>query len=128
MIGVDASALVAIYLAEPERRQFIRTIRLTSGALVSPVNAWEALVRAHAVNGDPGRLRMERLIEKLKIQIVSIDNDTTRHAVDAFVRFGKRTPAKLNMGDCFAYALAKARGAPLLFKGDDFAKTDVRAA
>jgi len=129
MIVVDASAIVAIYLGEPERRGFVRRIKqAVAGAIMSPVNLWEALACAHAVNGDAGRLRMERLIARLGIQIAPIDAETARLAAEAFARFGKRTPAALNLGDCFAYALAKQRGAPLPYKGDDFARTDIAAA
>lgn len=127
MIVADASALLAVYLAEPERRYFISKIRSAEAVVVSPVNAWETFVRAQTVNGDAGRLRMERLLRKLGVQIVDIDADTARLAADAFARFRGR-PARLNMGDCFAYALAKSRNAPLLFKGDDFANTDIAAA
>lgn len=126
MIVVDASAIVAIYLAEPERRQFSRRIK-ESAAIISPVGYWEALARAHAVNGDQGRTRMTRLVTRLGIRIAVIDAAQTDLAADAFARFGKRTPAKLNMGDCFAYALAKQHNAPLLYKGDDFTKTDIVA-
>ena len=62
------------------------------------------------------------------VEIATIDAVMARAAADAFARFGRRTPAALNLGDCFAYALAQAHAAPLLFKGDDFARTDVIAA
>lgn len=127
MIVVDASALLAIHLAEPERDAFTDKI-VRASSVMSPVNAWEAFVRAEAIDGLTGRDKVERLLGTLGIQVVAIDAETARIAADAFARFGKRTPAKLNLGDCFAYALAKQRGAPLLFKGGDFAQTDVAAA
>lgn len=127
MIVVDASAILAIHLAEPERDHFEDRI-LSANSLISPVNLWETLVRAEALDGEVGRTKIEQLIECLGVQTVPLDMETTRLAADAFARFGKRTPARLNMGDCFAYALAKSRDAPLLYKGNDFDKTDVVAA
>jgi ribonuclease VapC len=128
VIVVDASALVAIYLNEPERGQFLAVIENAAIALLAPVNAWEALARAHAVDGDAGIARMNALIEALELQIPACSLEDVQAAVAAFTRHGKRTPAALNLGDCFAYALAQSRKAPLLFKGNDFAKTDVLAA
>lgn len=128
MIVVDASALLAIFLSEPERDRFARRLRSGAPVSMSPVNLWETLVRASAVDGANGRIEIENLVANFDIQIVPIDAEAARLAADAFARFGKRTPAALNLGDCFAYALAKQRNAPLLFKGDDFAKTDIEAA
>jgi|CXWL01.1.fsa_nt_gi ribonuclease VapC len=128
MIVVDASALLAIYLSEPEREDCIQRIRNTTVAWMSPVNLWEALVRASVVNGASGAAEIENLVANLNIEIVPVDATIARAAADAFARFGKRAPARLNLGDCFAYALAKSSGARLLFKGDDFTKTDILAA
>ena len=127
MIAVDASAVLAIYFNEPERAAFLTRI---SGvrAFMSPVNLWEVLVRAQAVDGEAGRGAAEQLIAGLGIEIVTIDSDTARASADAYARFGKRSSGGLNLGDCFAYALAKARGLPLLFKGNDFSKTDIAPA
>jgi len=128
MIVADASAILAILLDEADRDYFME--RLTNAVLVlmSPVNAWEVLARAHGSDGQMGVARAEAVIASFNVEIVPIDAELARRAVDAFVRFGKRAPAKLNMGDCFAYALARSRSAPLLFKGDDFRKTDVAVA
>lgn len=125
MIVVDASALVAIYLNEPERARFLGLIESAGSALLAPVNAWEALAKAHALDQDAGVARMNALIDALGLQTPPCEAEDVQKAVAAFARFGRRTPAALNLGDCFAYALAQARGAPLLFKGDDFAKTDI---
>jgi len=95
---------------------------------MSPVNFWETLVRARAADGPEGAAQLDDLIANLAIEIPPIDESSARIAADAFGRYGKRTPAKLNLGDCFAYALAKQRNAPLLFKGDDFINTDITAA
>ncbi|OQW56692.1 MAG: hypothetical protein A4S17_13670 [Proteobacteria bacterium HN_bin10] len=124
---VDASAILAIHLDEPEREAFRERILQATG-IMSPVNYWEALVRAQAFDGEAGRDKIVQLIDFLDIEIVAVDVETAELAAHAFARFGKRAPAKLNMGDCFAYALAKSRGAPLLYKGGDFAKTDIEAA
>jgi ribonuclease VapC len=127
MIVVDASALLAIHLAEPERDEF--TLRVIgSSSVMSSVNYWESLVRAQALDRQDGRDKIDQLLATLQVEIVAPDASTARLAADAFARFGKRTPAGLNLGDCFAYALAKQRNAPLLYKGDDFAKTDIVAA
>lgn len=128
MIVVDASAAVAIYLAEPERPQFLDTILAARQAVMSPVNTWELLVRAHSLFGAQGVAEAEALLTALAIEVSPLGMDDVRAAVAAFARFGRPSPAGLNLGDCFAYALAQARAAPLLFKGDDFPKTDVRRA
>ncbi len=128
MIVVDASALIAIYLNEPERDQFLSVIEQAEDALLAPVNAWEVFAKAHAIDGDAGAQRMRGLIEALDLQIPPCDAGDVQAAIVAFARYGRRTPAALNLGDCFAYALAKSRGAPLLFKGNDFSKTDIKAA
>jgi ribonuclease VapC len=95
---------------------------------MSPVNFWEVLVRAHATDGSIGVMNAERVMRSFVIQVVPMDLETARIAADAFARFGKRAAGGLNLGDCFAYALAMQRGAPLLFKGIDFTKTDVASA
>lgn len=81
-----------------------------------------------------GRMRVDKsdevylLMESLRIEVATIGLAETKLAVEAWSRYGKgRHPAGLNFGDCFAYALAKSRGAALLYKGDDFSKTDVRS-
>lgn len=127
MIVVDASALLAVLFEEPEGVGFTTKI-VGNPAIMSPVNFWEALVRAHAVDNMKGRAAVEALITALGVEIVPTDAEVARLAADAFARFGRRTPAGLNLGDCFAYVLAKQRNAPLLFKGDDFTKTDVALA
>lgn len=128
MIVVDASAMLAILLQESDRQRLVDTLKNSPQPLMSPVNYWEVLVRAQASDGPSGVERAENVMRSFDIQVVAIDLETTRIAADTFARFGKRTPAALNLGDCFAYALAKQRGAPLLYKGGDFSKTDVAAA
>ncbi len=127
MIVVDASAVLAIYLEEADGPSLRVVIARTESAVISPVNLWEILVRAERLNGAVGRREAEALVVDLGVEVVDVDHAQVALAADAFARFGGR-PARLNLGDCFAYALAKSRGAPLLFKGGDFAATDISAA
>ncbi|PVM94028.1 VapC toxin family PIN domain ribonuclease [Caulobacter endophyticus] len=126
---VDASAIVAILLGEPEAVDFTARLRDEPGdRLMSSVNYWETLARAEVAKGEIGRLEAESLLKALRIKIMPVDAADTRLAIDAFIRFGRRTPAGLNLGDCFAYALAATHGGALLYKGDDFSRTDLRSA
>jgi ribonuclease VapC len=126
MMVVDASALVAILLNEPEKADFIRALTSARGNL-SPVGYWEAHTRLHSFKGAAGVADLEALIQMFEIRIVPADGDTARMASRTQVTFGKRTPARLNLGDCFTYALARELDAPLLYKGDDFTRTDVKS-
>ena len=128
MIVVDASAFLAVLLREPEREMMLSALEVAHGGAMSPVNWWEVLVRARALKGDAGVQDAARLREKFNIRIAPIDEAQAQAAFDAHVQFGRGTPAALNLGDCFAYALAAAEGDGLLFKGEDFPKTDVRSA
>lgn len=126
---VDASALLAVLFGEPDADTFNRAISdELEDLLISPINFVEAAIRADQRGAESSKALDEILrISGLKIAAITIHQ--TRLAREAYQRFGKGNhPAKLNLGDCFAYALAKARGEPLLFKGDDFRKTDVEAA
>ena len=127
MIAVDASAILAIYFKEPEAARF-REFLSGRGGVMSPVNHWEVLARAYVDAGEAGVAAAEDLIEALDIEVATISASQSRAAAEAFQRFGKRAAAALNLGDCFAYALAQAEGDGLLFKGDDFPKTDVKPA
>ena len=95
---------------------------------MSPVHHAEVLNRGAATRGPEGRAVVENLLRELKIEVVEITSEHSRLAALAHDRFGRATPAKLNLGDCFAYALAATEGDGLLFKGDDFPKTDVKSA
>lgn len=125
MIVVDASALVAILAHEPERDSFLAHLAANPAAL-SPVGYWEAAIAAQRVLGDNGVANLDALLTTLGIVIAPATLATATTAVDAAIRFGKGTPAKLNMGDCFAFALSTELSAPLLFKGNDFTQTDIR--
>jgi ribonuclease VapC len=130
MIVVDSSAVVAIVKGEPERIDFLNRLRAAEEARISAVNYVESSMVCEGGQGAPGRALFERafaILAQLGLQITSADRAQAEGAREAFRRYGKgRHPAKLNMGDCFAYALAKTLDAPLLFKGDDFGHTDIR--
>jgi ribonuclease VapC len=128
VIVVDASAVLAIILGEPEATAFSDALTAADVVLLSPVNLWEILVRARAALGEEGSSAAEDLLAAFNVDIVGIDGVQARAAASAFARFGRSTAADLNLGDCFAYALAKGEDCALLFKGDDFAKTDVASA
>jgi ribonuclease VapC len=123
---VDTSALVAMFLAEPEHRALEAAVDEASEALVSVVSRVEltAVLCGGRVAADPEQV--ERFVRGLGVRLVAVTAEQTALALRAILTFGKgRHPAKLNLGDCFAYALAKSLDAPLLFKGEDFARTDV---
>ena len=123
---VDSSALLAILLREPERQRFFEMLLSASRILLSASNAVECATVILARDGDRGEQLLDQLIEDLSIDIVPVDLDQVRIARRALRLYGKgRHPAGLNYGDLFAYALSKVSGEPLLFKGDDFSKTDV---
>ena len=127
-IAVDASAFLAIYLEEPERLLFEAFVVGATSKSMSPVNYWECMARVRGLFGEKGVAEAEEAIALLGISIEPVTEEQGRLAVNAFGLFGKGHPARLNMGDCFAYALSKTTGAPLLFKGQDFPRTDVTAA
>jgi len=126
---IDSSALAAILFGEPERRQFIEAIESADACLLSVANWVEISIVVEARHGAEGVRDLERFIDLASIELVPVDEEHGRVARDAWVRFGKgRHRAALNFGDCFAYALAKAAGHVLLFKGEDFTHTDLVAA
>ena len=129
---IDASALCAVLLDEPEQAEFRLKITMASKATTSPVAVWEtvrALVREKAADVSAALDVVQRLLDAGQITITPIGPDEQGLAIGAFDRFGKgRHPAALNMGDCFAYACARSLGVPLLYKGDDFSRTDIERA
>ena len=129
-VAVDTSALIAILYREVESGEFVDGLAVAGMGFISAATLHEAhcvTVRS-GINGVA--LRLAKLIEQLQLTILPFDEEMPKAARDAYSRFGRGTGhrAKLNMGDCFAYALAKSRGLPLLFKGDDFIHTDVAPA
>ncbi len=125
---IDSSALIAIVLGEPERRRFIEAIIAADVRLVAASTMFEASMVA--LSRTETRLRdLRDFCARSDIEIVPFGSEHLDLAIDAFRRYGKdRHPAGLNFGDCFSYALAKATGEPLLFKGDDFSQTDIKRA
>ncbi|QDZ01233.1 type II toxin-antitoxin system VapC family toxin [Nitratireductor mangrovi] len=124
---VDASAVLAVLVREPEATDFMRAFAAESEHSISPVNYLEACMRL--MKRDEDVASVDELMALSNIRLADVTADQTYLARQAYARFGKGNhEARLNLGDCFAYALAKARGEPLLFKGDDFRKTDVEAA
>jgi ribonuclease VapC len=128
VIAADTSSLIAVVLGEPEAERFLATLRADSVA-ISAVSLTEALIVVEARQGlDAGR-DLELLVAGVVDRVVPVDEAHARAAAGAWRRFGKgRHPAGLNFGDCFTYATASLANLPLLFKGDDFSQTDVRAA
>jgi ribonuclease VapC len=126
---IDSSALIAILRREPEEQGFRNAIKLASTRLLSASTRVEIGIVALGLAGDGGLKEADALLDTLRVETVPLSADHARLAIDAFRHFGKgRHPAGLNFGDCFSYALAKATGEPLLFKGDDFAQTDIKRA
>jgi len=127
VIAVDASAIVAIALGEPERGRFTDLILADPAPLASVATILEVTLKLCRTEQTTGRLDL--LVGLLGLQIVPTDVIQLRAAQNAYLAYGKgRHPAALNFGDCFTYALAKTRQAPLLFKGTDFARTDIVSA
>jgi ribonuclease VapC len=125
VIVIDTSALFAIAAAELERSAFIDILDAEK-AITSTVTYVETIMVLTGRSRRLGRGRVDDLMQEFAIEIVSVDRRVADVAVDAFERYGKgRHPAGLNLSDCFSYALARSRNLPLLFKGDDFAKTDI---
>jgi ribonuclease VapC len=130
VIVVDTSALVAIAFAEPEREVFVRIIEGSGKALISTVSVVEARMVIHGRRGHRAVVMLDDLIRLPVFDVAPPGSAETDAAYAAFVAYGKGSghPAGLNFGDVFSYALAKVRGLPLLFKGDDFAQTDIANA
>ena len=129
MIVVDTSALIAILDREPDAAVYAEAIAETDSPLISAATLLELhIVMLNRHGGRAGQL-VDRLIQDAGFQIEYFTAQHLELAREAYARYGKgRNSAGLNYGDCFSYALAKATGLPLLFKGSDFAKTDLVAA
>jgi ribonuclease VapC len=131
MIFADASALIAIIAGEPEADSLADLLEAERSRLCSALSAWETvagLCRSYLFSVPAARTHVRRFLEAGAFHFVGIGEQEFEIAADAYAQYGKgRHPAALNMGDCFAYACAKANRARLLFKGDDFAKTDITA-
>jgi len=124
---LDTSAIAAILFDEPEAAALERRIADDPVRLVSAATLVEAAIIVEARLGDAGGREFDLWRQQADIEIVPVDAEQADMARRAWRRFGKgRHAAGLNYGDCFSYALAVTRDEPLLFKGDDFAKTDVK--
>lgn len=125
----DTSALLAILLREPDARTIARRLLAHSKRRVSAASLFEAGIKADNHPNPRMGLALDALIARLRFDIEPVTADHVKLAREAYRRFGKGNhPAALNYGDCFAYALAKATNEPLLFKGNDFSRTDIPAA
>lgn len=128
-LAVGTSALTAILLGEPEALAYLKVLSSAPRVGLCAPNRTELLVVLQTHLGDLGVERARQFLRRQQIQTVALDEALADAAADAYRRFGKgRHAAGLNYGDCFSYALATRSQVPLLFKGDDFAKTNVRAA
>lgn len=129
---VDASALCAILLSEPEADAFKLKLVDAQRCGVSGIVVWEtvqALITQKRLTASEARQEVDDYLLTVRAMHVNIGTAEQDAALNAAERFGKgRHPARLNMGDCFAYGCAKANGLPLLFKGDDFSQTDIARA
>lgn len=126
---IDSSALIAILLGEPEQTLFIEAITADRIRLVGAPTLLETSMVILTRRGEPGLADFRAFQARAAIQTAGFEPEQLNLAIDAFRRFGKgRHPAGLNFGDCLSYALAKATGEPLLFKGDDFSQTDIARA
>ncbi len=127
---IDTSAVIAILQNEPETQRFLHAISEDNDCRVSAATYLEAAIVVDGVRNPVLSRRLDELIQSADIKIEPLTEIQARIARDAYRDFGKGSghPAQLNFGDCFAYALARDRGEPLLFKGNDFSQTDVRSA
>jgi ribonuclease VapC len=123
---IDTSALIAILEDEPERSAFVRMIVAADSRLVSAATVLEAGIVMESRRGEHAGRELDLLLHRAKVEIVPVDAEQVEVARAACRRYGRGHHAPgLNFGDCFAYALAKLRGEALLFKGNDFAATDI---
>lgn len=123
---VDSSAWLAILLNEPERESFTRAIAHANTVLVSSATWLETHIVLHHVLGLSGVRAFRLMLKEALAKIVPLDEEQAEIAYIAYQQYGKgQHPAALNYGDCMSYALAKSRSMPLLYKGNDFAQTDV---
>lgn len=123
---VDSSALMAIIMGEPDGELYLGHLGTAESLMMSAATYVEASLAASRRGGEEAAADMQALIADLEIEIVPFSEHQAHLAVAALARFGKgRHQAALNLGDAFSYAVAQESGEPLLFKGEDFAQTDV---
>jgi ribonuclease VapC len=126
---IDASAMLAILLNEPDGQDMALRIESANAPFTSPLAIYETVARlmnVYEMGAADAEAEVRALLAKCSAHVVAIDDSMTPLALDALDRYGRgRHPAGLNFGDCFAYACARRYTAPLIYKGDDFAKTDL---
>lgn len=127
---IDASAILAILLGEPDAARFSRALENAERLFTSPLAVFEivaAVMRERDCSRREAQRAVERALRMANVEVVPIDRETGDLALEAFERYGKGrgNKAQLNMGDCFSYACAKSLGVGLLYKGNDFAATDM---
>jgi ribonuclease VapC len=130
---VDTSALIAILNDEPEAGEFLerfgRASRGGERAAITAANLFELMLVIDSRKDDVLSASVDALLNALGVAVVAVDSELATQARQANRTYGRRFhSARLNSGDCFAYALAKQTGEPLLFKGDDFSQTDIVSA
>lgn len=127
---IDTSALFAVLAEEPEAPAFRRALAEAPSPKVSAATLVEARVVVEARLGPRQRRKLDALLRESSAEIVPFDEEQATIASDAYRDFGKGSghPARLNLGDCYSYALASQTGEPLLYKGEDFSHTDLRSA
>ncbi len=127
---IDSSAIIAILFDEPEAAAFLSRLAAVDVCRLSAASLVEVglVLRRQGTSGQ--RLALDEMLRLFAIRIEPVTEQHAHQAIEAYDRFGKGTghPAGLNYGDCFSYALAKQVGEPILFKGDDFSRTDLEAA
>lgn len=133
MIVVDASAIVAVLTREPDADMLLTRLETAGPAETTPVAVYEAVLgvsRKRQWSVAEAEAHVRDFLEAAGVSVQPIQPETAHVALEAFARYGKGRghPARLNLGDCFIYAQAKAGGASLLYKGDDFSKTDIESA
>ncbi len=128
-VFADASALIAIIAGEPDADTLVDRLEAEQRRLCSSISVWETvagLCHSHTFSVPAARDHVQGFLQALELEWVVIGKREHDLALEAYAHYGRgRHPAKLNMGDCFAYACTKSNKAKLLFKGDDFTKTDI---
>ena len=123
---IDTSAVLAIFLAEPERKQFLDLILQSSRRLISVASVLESGIVLESKRGESAGREFDLFLVRTNLEVVLVDSEQIEIARSAWRCFGKgRHPAALNYVDCFACALARCSGEPLLAKGSDFGRTDL---
>jgi ribonuclease VapC len=123
---IDTSALMSIVLREPDYARFRDAMAAAPYTAISTATWLESALVATSRLGAKGRTHLDQILATIGTEIVAVDAAQAEVAYEGWQRFGKgRHAASLNFGDCFSYALAKLRNEPLLFKGEDFSKTDI---